>query len=198
VEHLQLLALIDEVRAVARRRGGTVLAHPPPPAPAHEVAACAALFDTPLPPSLKRLWERYDGFTVRAYGAHDPLDDSVATYCFDVRGPRAVLEHSERLRSYFASMHESGAPGYDERRARRYADIASFDDADRRTVLDLGRERSGAGEAPIFEANLYEAWPGEDATPVAASVDELIERCLRFMVQTEGGFRYWRDPYDDW
>lgn len=198
MERLQLLGLTEAVRAVARRRGGTVVADLPPPAPAGEIASCAAFFGAPLPPSLIALWDQHDGFSVRAHAAHDPPDGLIATYRFDVRGPRAMVEHSERLRRYFASMRESGAPGYDEPRAHRYADVANFDDPDRRTVLDLTRARPVTGEAPVLEANLYEAWPGEDAPPVAESVGELIERCLRFMAETEGGFRYWRDPYDDW
>ena len=191
-------AHIEAIRAIARRRGGAVTLNLPPPAPASEVELCQAFFDLPLPPSLTSLWRQHAGFSLRLYGADDPPEEDIATYQFDVRGPSDVLQHSKELRHYFAGMYESGVLQYNEQRARRYADIVDFGDADRIAFAELSRRDTATGESPILEANVYEAWPTDDAPPLAASTAELIERCLHFMIQTEGGFRYWMEPYYDW
>jgi hypothetical protein len=190
---------IESIRAIAQRRGGTVFVDLPPPAAARDVTLCEAFFDVRLPASLKAVWERHDGFSIRAYGADDPPNDPVATYRFDLRSPAAMLEYSRYLRSYFESMREAGTSSYTEQRARAFADVVDFEDADRRTVLDLSRRREDNGEAPVLEANVYEAWPDATTPPIAESVTELIERCLGFMIETKGGgFHYWWGPYYDW
>jgi hypothetical protein len=64
-----------------------------------------------------------------------------------------------------------------------------------------GVRESGAGpdgDCALVQVTFYEDFVGKPPAPLAHSIGEFIERSLRFMIDTEGGFEYWADPDTDW
>lgn len=191
-----LEALLVDVRRVVENRGGTaviVLSDSASRAAIDEVAVFAR---AALPPSLMRFWSMHDGLEVRVYGAEEV--EGVTTHQLVVRGIGSAIAASEDLRKFFAGVRESGVDWYTDDAAARYLDVADKDDPNLHVLTDLGR-RARSGECPLIEVGLYDSdWPRNPPDPIADSLDEFVERSLRFMIETQGGFQYWAPPDTDW
>jgi hypothetical protein len=115
-----------------------------------------------------------------------------------VRSTRSTIAASKELREFFAGVRESGVDWYTDEAAAQYLDVVDKDDPNLHVLADLGR-RTVSGESALVEAGFYDSdWPRDPPPAIAWSMDEFVERSLRFMIETEGGFQYWSEPETDW
>jgi hypothetical protein len=195
IDPARLQSLLAEVRRVVERRGGTAVLDLPGPADPGRLAEVAAFARTPLPPSLVELWSRHDGFELRVYGRDEA--PGITTHPFIVRSTESALAATRVVRDFFAGMRECDNEDYSEEAAMRYLDVVDTDDPDHYVFLVLD-QRTEKKECPIIEVSFYEDFVNRPPRPVAHSLGEFIERSLRFMIDTEGGFKYWADPDTEW
>lgn len=188
--------LLTEVRRVVERRGGTVSIEAPAPADPARIEDVAAFASTSLPPSLLELWSLHDGLEVRVYGRGEA--PGIATHPLIVRSTESTVVATQALREFFAGMRESGNDDFTDEAASHYLEVVDTDDPDHHVLADLARRTGSDEEAPLIEVSFYEDWLTAPPEPLAHSVGEFLERSLRFMIETEGGFKYWCAPDTDW
>ncbi len=191
-----LESLLAEVRRVVERRGGTVVIERSPPAAPMRIERVAAFAATTLPPSLVGLWSLHDGLEVRVFGRDEA--PGITTHPLIVRGSESTIAATQALRDFFAGMRESGNDDFTCAAASQYLEIIDTDDPDHHILADLARRAGSDGEAPLIEVSFYEDWLTEPPQPLAASAAEFLERSLRFMIETQGGFKYWCAPDTEW
>jgi hypothetical protein len=196
IDPARLQSLLTEVRRVVERRGGTALLDLPGPANPARLDEVAAFACTPLPPSLVELWSRHDGLELRVHGRDEA--PGITTHLLAVRSPESALIATQVVRDFFAGMRECDNEDYSEEAAMRYLDVVDTGDPDHHIFSVLDRRTEPDGECPIIEVSFYEDFVLKPREPVADTLAEFIERSLRFMIDTEGGFKYWADPDTDW
>jgi len=196
IDPARLESLLAEVRRVVERRGGTAVIELPGPADPARIEKVAAFASTSLPPSLVALWSRHDGLELRVYGPDEA--PGITTHPLLVRSTESAMAATQVVRDFFAGMRECGNDDYSDEAAARYLDVVDTDDPDRRILADLAQRAWPDPECAIVEVSFYADFVGEPPAPLAVSFGEFLERSLLFMIEPEGGFKYWGRPDTDW
>jgi hypothetical protein len=192
----RLEKLLNEVRHVVVQRDGTVVIDCPGPAERPAMEQLSRHLGVGLPPGLLALWSVHDGFAVRVYGRDEA--PGITSHQLVVRGVDSVLAATDVVREFFAGMRESGNNDYSKEEAARYLDIVDTDDPDHRIVGDLAQCTRPDGDCALVEVSFYSDFVREPPQPLARSLEEFIERSLSFMIETQGGFKYWSAPDTEW
>jgi hypothetical protein len=188
---------ISAIAAIAKRRGGSLVADVRKPAPRWDIVACEEAIALELPPSLKAFLEMHDGIVLRVYSGRDGRGESdwFEQFSLEVRSTADIAAQTQQFRDYHAQLG-GYPPQPGVAYAAHYIDAANLGNPDRRLLLDAAA-RSTATECPLIEINVI-GWPIEPGELVAGSFDEFIDHALEFMTKTEGGFSFWEEPFTDW
>lgn len=205
---------IARIDAIASRRGAELRVTVGEPARDADLHACEAVFENPLPPSYRRFLQRHDGLSLKIFSEADkdrPPELVEPAHELTIYGTLEAADATREVRNFFRLASETGIPYYNPERARSFAACGRVYGGDHRLLFAFDRP-AGTGEASIIEVTLDASdWVAERTqwepsfaasmaskgyrvaltVPVAASVDELFQRSLDFMLAHELGFGYW-------
>jgi hypothetical protein len=191
VNKKDLKLTLSEIEAIARGRGGRLDARLWPPAEAEDIALCEHMIGVNLPASMKTFLSHTGGMNLEVIGSNE-----ICKFELSVFSIAHLIVAIVDLSRFFEM---TGLEWYTQERARNYLEFSSQGDVDWRTLLDFTRWDPITAECPIiFISESDTQWMLGPQEPIASTFDEFLEKSLRFMVRTEGGFVYHAEPAPRW
>jgi len=93
----------------------------------------------------------------------------------------------------------TGLEWYTPELARKYLHFSAQGEPDWRTLLDFTGQDDATKECPAICISVWdEEWMLQPQSAIAASFGEYLDKSIRFMIRTEGGFEYYDPPYKEW
>lgn len=188
---LELAILVDQLRALAEKHDCLFVAELPPGAGMEQIDRVEEFVGASLPLSLRNFLQMHDGMALHFYQKSDRDAVPFPLYEFFVFGTEDIISWTSGFRNDYIDTDS------DIQRQRMYRcfDIANLGAIAHRIFFWLDAPRAG-GEYAIIKADLHTFYWLNDLDSlsqiaVANSFDEFLDRCLRFMLKTEGGFWYW-------